>query len=246
MSIVRAVWAEPLKYKRSATRGLAFGVPLIYICLALLAFFISFLLSHNTGQPIQIIHENETGWAAITRTFDQFWQLLIVPFGLTILGTLATNTMHANRMWPMVVVQPVSRAALYLAQVVGLMLVILVGMVIIGLGWLLIGLLFGFGPVDWKVVLLSPLVSWLGSFGVVAIQVWMGTRARNFAWPITIGTAGAVISMILNAAGVWMFGPWNYPFMAQTMPLIAIPLSLVVGAVFTIIGMIDFSKQDWV
>ncbi len=243
MSLMRVLTAEPMKFRRSMVTYLTFGVPIIY--LGLIVLFLGYSILSHRGEHFYM--DTETPWQAAARMFDTPWIVLVVPFGVVILAALATQNMHANRMWSFVSTQPASRSALYLAQLIGVMGLVLLGMMFVGLGYLVIGLLFRFGvPVDWGLVLGRPLLAWTATFPILALQVWLGTRFSSFALPITIGVAGVVISIILRALGLWFISLWAFPYLVIEQTAQILFLSLGLGLLFTLLGLIDFNRQEQV
>lgn len=236
ISYLRLMFAEPIKYRRSAVIWLALGVPSLFNALMFLT---------NLFGRDRLLRPGATYWTALGDSFGIVWTVFVLPIGALILAALACNQVQADGMWRAILLQPVRRSSAYLAHLTGVLLVILAGSLVISLGMLLTGLVLFAEPVNWSVVLI-PVGGWLAMLPGVAIQVYLGTRLRSIAVPLAAGMGGYVAGLVGRQLGLGLAFPWIYPLMAQTgdMPALILPLSAALFAGLALLGMAAFRKMD--
>jgi hypothetical protein len=117
-----------------------------------------------------------------------------------------------------------------------------------GLGSLLIGgLATGFQAIPWNKIATSPLLMFLGSAGIISVQVWLATRYKAFAVSTGVALFGAIAGgLISNSATYWYYFPWTYPAFGlnDTKNTWAIGLSFAVALLTLIAATRDFQKRD--
>jgi hypothetical protein len=150
-------------------------------------------------------------------------------------------------MWRGLLVQPVSRAAVYAAHVIYLLALTLASSLIAGLGYLAAGgLLFRFPePVEWDVVFGYPVAARVAAFPAVTLQTWLGVRFRSIGVPLVVGAIGLTATFALDHAGeARLLLPWGYPMLVHPPGSRDTVLALSLGLLLAVLGALDFSRKD--
>lgn len=239
VSYLRLMSAEPLKYRRSAVKGLVLGVPALFSALT----FLGSLISGNRamgGEGANI----DAGWNVLGHSFSGVWLAFVVPLGVIILAALACHQMQSEGMWRAALMQPVERGSVYLAHLSGVALWVLGGTLIFSAGLLFTGLVVFGGPVHWDVVLGLPLAGWITSLPMLAVQIWLGTRIRNIAIPMAVGMGGYVCGLVGNALHIGYAFPWIYPTLIMQLNTMILFASAGIAVVLSALGAWSFVKTD--
>jgi lantibiotic transport system permease protein len=233
--------AEILKYRRTSALFLAIGIPLAINALFLLAYFLN-----ETVQKMSAPQR----WEFFLSSLYGSWAQLFLPVGLGILAALALGLEHQENQWKQVLSVGVPRVQIYFAKWLAVMWLVLLGSITLALGSLLVGgITTGFQSIPWNKLLTSPLLMFLGSTGIISIQVWLATRYRAFALSMGVALFGAIAGgLVSNSATYWYYLPWTYPAfgIADSKNTIAIGLSCAVAIITLILATWDFQKRDMI
>ena len=239
MTLFRALSAEALKLKRTPALLLALGVPVALCLLMLVAFTLS---DSNRGL------DGPRKWAALIGIATNLWTPLILPLGLAVLASLTVGLEWTENQWKHLLSLPVPRPILYLAKLLSLSGLVLLGSVVLVLGLAGVGwTLTEFGPIPWNSLLELAVRSFLASLPLLALQVWLSSRFRSFALAMGFGLAGIIAGEVAsNSSFYWRFVPWTYPSMSFNPALVTQVVGL--GTFFLIlvliVGLLDFSRKD--
>jgi lantibiotic transport system permease protein len=237
--MLNVIKAEILKYRRTSALFLAVGIPFAINLLFLLAFF----LNENL-QKVSV----EKRWDFFLSGLYGSWAQLFLPVGLGILAALALGLEHQENQWKQILALGVTRVQVYFAKWLAVMWLVLLGSITLGLGSLLVGgIITGFQAMPWTRVLTSPLLMFLGSAGIISVQVWLATRYKAFAVSTGVALFGAIAGgLISNSARFWYYFPWTYPAFGldSSKNTWAIGLSLAVAFVALVAATRDFQKRD--
>ncbi len=239
---LRALSAEFLKYRRTSALFLAVGVPVAIELLFLLIFILT-----PSVQKLPIAGR----WNFfVTTPISSIWIQLFLPLGMGIIAALVLNLEHQDNQWKHALVLGPSRVAVYLAKWLAVMALVLIGSIALAFsGFLIGGILTGFLSIPWLEMVKGAGLSFLGSFGIIAIQTWLSTRFRAFGINIGVALFGAILGAAAsNSAIYWRYIPWAYPSGAYDFPSptnqLAIGLSLALAVVVTVLAAWDFQRRD--
>ncbi len=236
-SYFRLLWAEPVKYRRSAVIWLALGVPALYV-------FLMFVTNLFGGGDM--VNGGGSRWASLENSFGNVWMVFVLPIGSMILAALACHQVQSDGMWRAILLQPVGRGSAYLAHLTGVVLIILSGSLVISAGMLLTGLLLFGEPVDWQVALGAVATGWVSMLPAVAFQVYLGSRTRSIAVSLAVGMGGFVAGLVGMQLGIGYVFPWVYPVLAGVgnIQAFVVPVSAVMFAGLALFGMFAFRRMD--
>ena len=145
------------------------------------------------------------------------WAMFLNPTLLATLATLMGDIEYRNNGWDFTLTQPHSRWRIFLAKLMVIvplhaaMTVIAVGFAIV-IGW-------GIGSITGKVptgdlsfpeLAMFVVRMMAGSFGILALQLWVALRWRNFLLPLSLGIGGTLVTLAVLMTGTrdadWF--PW--------------------------------------
>jgi lantibiotic transport system permease protein len=238
---LRALSAESLKYRRTSALFLAVGVPVAIELLYLLIFVLT-----PSVQKLPLAER----WNFFVGTPVSTWVQLFLPLGMGIIAALVLGLEHQDNQWKHALVLGPSRIAVYLAKWLAVMALVLLGSIALAFsGFIVGGILTSFQSIPWLEIAKGAGLSFLGSFGIIAIQTWLSTRFRAFGISIGVALFGAILGTAAsNSATYWKYIPWAYPNRASSFPSpdnqLAIGLSLALMLVVTILAAWDFRQRD--
>lgn len=239
--MLQVLSAEIQKYRRTSALFLATGIPLAINGLFLLAYFLNENLSKVTP---------EKRWDFFLGGLYSSWAQLFLPLGLGIIAALALGLEHQENQWKQILSLGVSRVQIYFAKWLAVMGLVLLGTITLMLGSLLVGgITTGFVATPWEKLLTAPLLMFLGSMGIISIQVFLATRFRAFAVSMGVALFGAIAGgLISNSAKYWLYFPWTYPAFGLPSPNsnTAIWLSAGFAVVFLVVAAKDFQQRDMI
>jgi lantibiotic transport system permease protein len=238
---LRALSAEMLKYRRTSALFLAVGVP---VAINLLFLLIYALTPRLQQMPL------EGRWEMFLQGGMSTWTQLFLPLGLGIIAALALNLEHGDNQWKHVLVLGPSRVAVYLAKLLAVVSLVLLGSVALGVSALLIGgAVTGFQSIPWADLARGPALTFVGGLGIVAVQTWLATRFKAFGSSLGVALFGAIVGgAAINSQTYWKFVPWSYPAGAYGLQVpnneLAMLLSVAVALVVTALAAWDFNRRD--
>lgn len=250
MSVLRALWAEQLKMKRTLALLLAPLIPLVIVSLQLAIVW-----------QRQDAFVGQKGWDAWDYHMNQtllMWLLLMFPLFITLETALLANLEHGNQQWKYLFSLPVPRAAIYLAKevsglaIVGLSLVaIFVEIIVSGIAMRYVMPGAGFeAAIPWQPFLRQVALAYVVSWLLISIHTWVATRWSNFVFPIAVGVVAMIIAVVAIQSDYGGWYPWTMPVMVLgvikdgQMPMSQLLAGSVGGLVVALLGCWDVTRRD--
>ena len=254
MTLLRVLYAESLKLKRTIALKMVVLAPAIIVLLTL------FLCSQA---PVSTLHRHGVydEWMELTRLNLKVWALLMMPLYITLQTALVAGLDHSENQWKSLLARPVPRWTFYMTKLfvaasmtVGATLCLLCGTVISGmiLPKLQPALIFKF-PLPWTAMLLDGAQMMGLAFLALTLQHWVSLRWRSFSVATGAGIIATVVGFFCVAAarhaGDWpQFFPWSLPMLVLGKePLLispALSISSALGFVVAAAGCWDFCRRE--
>jgi hypothetical protein len=186
--------------------------------------------------------------------------VVFLPLFILLCSTLLPQIEHRNNTWKQVLTSPQRLWQIYLSKFLVVQLLILVFLLaylpLMYLSAWLFGTIypvfqFADHALNWKLVVMNILETYVSVFAIAAIQFWLGMRFRNFIIPLAIGLVLWFVSCILLMemhSTTARYFPFSLPilinfskyqFMLGT--LLWCSVAYMVG--FTAIGYADFTMR---
>lgn len=210
--LVRALYAELLKTKRTLALWLAIIAPLVIIVLQV-------AMMWENRERWQVYYQEQNPWYEYGGQTFLLWGLLMLPLFVTLETALVAQWEHKNGQYKHLFALPIPRWAIYAAkQIVGAALIGLSTAALIGLtvlsGWLL-GLLvpgLGFGvAVPCLEFVKYGATMFLSAWLVLAIQTWVAQRWSSFAIASGVGVAMTVAGVVVLQSDWANLYPYTLP-----------------------------------
>lgn len=238
--LVRSLWAETLKYRRTPALFLALAGPFLVTVLI----GVVYALNPNLYgmSPAQ-------KWTWLENALYATWTVLFLPLGTAMIAALATNLEHADNQLKQILCLPPSRAAVYAAKLIAVLGLVLAGSLVLALSFAGLGALMGASsPIPWKTALGTPIMAFIVLLPVLGLSVWLGLCWKSFAVGTSLNIGGTVAgTLAARSSTYWLFVPWTYPFIA-TRPEAQLDRALILAAVLGVIviawGFFDFRRRD--
>jgi hypothetical protein len=143
--------------------------------------------------------------------------LLFLPLLTGVFSAFVCRYEHIGGGWKQLLAMPVSRASVYFAKFL-LVLILLAGAQLLFLGGLLcIGWMKGYSvPIPWDEVIQSVLGGWFACFPLVALQMFVSVAWSSFAAPLAINVVFTIPNiLVVNSAKYGPIYPWAQPFISM-------------------------------
>lgn len=211
MAILRALYAEQLKIKRTLALWLAPLAPLVIIALQM-----AIVLERQQYYRAQ---DAADAWIEYGGQTVFLWTVLLLPLFITLETALLANLEHGNGQWKHLFALPLPRGAVYAAKQVSGMVIIGLSMaalyVYIPLSGLALRLLtpgLGFeAPVPWWDFFCYIGLAYLASWLILALHTWIGQRWQSFVVASAVGVAAMVVAVVAIQSNWAAWYPWTLP-----------------------------------
>lgn len=210
IALIRALWAEALKTKRTLAFWLALVAPLLVVGLNTLIY------CQRGGFPVQ---EGQTAWMWYAQMTFVFWSLLMLPLFVTLETALLAGLEHRNDHWKHLFALPVPRWTVYATKqvagmaLIGLSMLALAGFVVVsGLGLRAFRPGLGFeATVPGLQIFGFAIFIYLSSWLIIALHTWVSLRWQSFVVAVGFGIAMTVAGMVVINSDWASFYPWVLP-----------------------------------
>ncbi|MGE7676365.1 ABC transporter permease [Lysinibacillus sp. NPDC094403] len=240
-----------------ARRSWSWRIVLFFATLPLVLLLIFAFLSNgqvNTNPDI----EYTDLWKRFV--FSVHWILIFsLPLGITIQASITANIEHQGNSWKQTLSLPLKKSDVYISKFITLLMYNMFSAVILTLGIITIGVVFGIGRnIEWYTVLAGGFYPYIAALPIMAIQLWLSISITNQAFPIIFGTvfgmAGLFFSM--NKFTKWL--PWAYPVNATPVTVISdtnnmilnhdihyiVIIAIIEGVLLLFLGLVNFLKRE--
>ena len=243
MTMLRALYAELLKLRRTMAFRMVFVTPLL---VALLQFF-ALWRTKKFGADFRL-------WEMLPNNMLAIWAVFMMPLLITLETALLNGIEHADRQWKHILALPVPRHTVYLAKFVTAQALTALSTLVLCVLTLLVGLavmrlrpeLAGSGPLPYAWLAKHAALVWLAAWLIVAIHTWVSIRWSGFALALGTGIAGTFFALFAASASVGEYYPWLLPmnvFSAERFAT-ALWLGAAGGALAALLGCLDFVRRD--
>jgi len=236
---------EWFKLKRQKVSLLLIIVPLISVLLGIGNFFGNY--------DVLMDQPDDNAWLEMWTQITLFYGILFLPISSGIFAALVCRTDHLNGGWKLQFALPVSRSIIYWAKLIVILSLVLIMQLILLVCCLIAGKIAGIDdtiPIGF--MLGAILLSWLGTFSLCAIQLWLSYRIKSFGIPLSINIVLALMVFAAFASKWGMLYPWAQPAFAiaapqespvESMPLFIASIVIIFGVLVTLISA-RFGKSD--
>lgn len=235
---------ELLKLKHSKILGIVMFLPLFFVILGFANFLRYRDLFTSKGQNI---------WQQVYTQSSMFYGLFLMALFITILVAVLVRIENSGDNFKRILALPVKRSDIYISK-----LFIGCGMVLLNL-FVFTLLIIAAGIVAAphnesmpREIIYSPLLCFIASLPVIAIQYYLTMKFENIAVPLGVGVVFSLPSVLINNTRYWILFPWAYPGRALlngsnlNFPFsnYMYILSVAVFVIFIIVGVYEFNKKD--
>lgn len=259
MSIQDLLSAELLKLRRTK---------FIWISLFLNLFIPAILFFHyyaGSWKP----EPGNTSWGSYIADASQTWFMFVYIIFIAIIVSLIINIENSSNSWKHLLSLPISHIEVIFSKIIFSLILVGLANVIFLLSVFSSGeILTVFAPklhfyqssLDLSQFLKIVLLSYLSSFLMVVIQVWLSFRTKNLIIPVSIGVIAALFNIFArNSIFVQYFFPWTQPssiirivgFTGATAPAAhgqsiteVLLFSLLSFIVITLLSVWDLNRRD--
>ncbi len=234
--LLRAVYAESLKLKRSLALLAALLIPLVLA-------FANFMntVQRGIGRPAL---ELTNPWSLYLIYALELWVIFALPLLVSVLAALLADLDHRAKAWKQLFALPFPRSTVFASKWLVLAGITLLSTLVFGAanlaGGILVHLLrpeLGLGlPIPVLEAFIKPLIAWLLALFMISIHLWISLWWPSFLVSVTVGFAASISNIFLINSKLYehsFVSPWAMPIQAydrwQTILIYAL-----LGAVVTV------------
>jgi ABC-2 type transport system permease protein len=191
------ILSERLKYKRSFARKLALIAPL---------FFALYGVIVRAYLPDQSL----LAWDALLAMIFNWWPVLFVPIGVSLLCALAENRERKAGRYRSLRANDISLPKLWLGKIVVLGYYQLLSSVVLAAAAIAAGLIAAGGDIPLLKIVEASLLIWLVSLGLIPMHLYAAFRFGAFAG-LALGGAAMFAGVLAAPGSYWIAVPWSWP-----------------------------------
>ena len=241
---------DRIKFKRSKLLLIASVFPLFVFIMNFSDFYLRLDFNRELAQEL---HTTEWSFLVISCHWAMF---IMVPLSITIFASKIVNIEHEANTWKILFALPISKYSIYLSKFIYLFLLCMFSATFIVGSLLFIGIFLDFnGPIPWDLILKQAFYPYIVSFPLMAFQLWVSMVCQNQIIPISLGIIFTLSGFFLQNVKwlFWVYPIWGTPILPSdefnkviinTDLSFFFNMSLTVGLLFLIGGMIHFSKRE--
>lgn len=247
--ILRGIWSETLKLKRSL-------VLIVTLLIPLFPAFANVASCLQSGMGTAL--DDAVGlspWSLYFRYAFKLWTIFALPMIVAIISALLANVDHQPKTWKMLFALPFPRAGIFAGKWVALSGLTLLSNLVFTLANLAGGTLVHFVrpevglefPVPVGEAFSVALISWLLSLLMISIHLWVSLRWSSFLVSITLGFIATVSNLFLIAS--YLFGrsaisPWAMPVQVYGDWQGSLPAALLGALLVSLLAWRGFASRD--
>lgn len=194
------------------------------------------------------------GPAGVYGVFNVMYMFLgfVMLLNTALLAGMIAGVEHESNSWKQLLTLPISRAVLYWAKALWVLVLLLCTALLIIAGLLLLWICYTSEPLPFQFLIRQIVYSFLASAAVLGLQMWLSVQFSNQAIPMSIGLLGAVSGLFIardSSAALWTWvWPWAYPTLSS--PFMAHPgrwigISAGLGALLLAAGTLHFKNKQF-
>lgn len=251
--ISRLILSNNIKAKRSWCWFITFLFAILPLALILIYGFLS------DGQINKNLNLEYTElWRRFV--FSIHWILIFsLPLGITIQASMIANLEHQGNSWKQLLSLPLKKSHVYLSKFITLFIYNLFSAVLLTIGIITVGIVFGIGNnIEWYTVLAGGFYPYIAALPIMAIQLWLSISLTNQAFPIIFGTVFGMVGLFLSMNKFTKWLPWAYPVKATPVTVTSdsnnmilnydiyyiVLLAIIEGLLLLFLGLVNFLKRE--
>ncbi|PAK44049.1 ABC transporter permease [Priestia megaterium] len=236
---------EWFKLKRQKIWILLMVVPFISVILGLASFLGNY--------DVLMDEKGDNGWLESWTQITLFYGMLFLPISSGIYAAMVCRTDHLNGGWKLQFSLPIPKGIIYLSKLTIILLLILLMQLFLVLFYLIGGTIIHIdNPIPVTFILSAILLSWLGTFSLSSIQLWLSFKIKSFGIPLGINIFLSFLVFAAYTSKWGMLYPWAQPSFAistpdespiQSYPLF-ISIVFITFLIFVLITSFRFKRAD--
>lgn len=196
---------------------------------------------------------DDNAWLESWTQITLFYGILFLPISSGLFAAMVCRTEHLSGGWKLQFSLPIPRKTIYLSKLLIVLSLILIMQLVLITFYLIAGRILNIeSPIPWLFLLTAIFISWIGTFTLSTIQLWLSFKIKSFGIPLGINIMLSLFVFGAFSSKLGMFYPWAQPSFAisapdespvESMPvfIIVIILTFLLSVTFTTF---KFNKND--
>lgn len=162
---------------------------------------------------------DDNAWLEAWTQITLFYGIFFLPISSGILAALVCRTEHLNGGWKLQLTLPISKTRMFISKLVVVVSLTLLLQLSLVFFFLIGGKMIEIQHIiPWSFIFTAVFFSWLCTFTLSTIQLWLSYKIKSFGIPLSINI---VLSLLVFAAytdKIGIFYPWAQPSFAIAAP----------------------------
>lgn len=236
---------EIFKLKRQKIWILIIAVPLLSVLLG----YGNFIGNYD----VLMDRPEDNAWFEAWTQITLFYGIIFLPVSSGIFAALVCRTEHLNGGWKLQFSLPFPKQTIYLSKLFVVLSLIFFMQMFLFLFNILGGKLLGINdPIPWLFLFTAVFISWIGTFTLSTIQLWLSFKIKSFGIPLGINIVLSLLVFAAYTSKLGMLYPWAQPAFAisspDESPIDSMPIFIgvvIITFLFSVTtASIRFSKSD--
>lgn len=178
---------------------------------------------------------------------------IFLPLFIAIIAAIIHQTEFKQNSWKNILSLPITKSSVYMSKLICILIFSFLLIGLNSLGLILVGKITGFPePLQHSLFIKHVIYQFIGIFGVAAIHNFLSAYFKNGVIPVAIGFGGFIFAYsFINGSPkptLAKLFPYCHAFYNGTFkdfqPNVALYGGIIVGIIFTAIGIFEFNKKD--
>lgn len=216
----------------------------------------------NMGLGVVYLHDLaeffQPSWFTFYMHSISFHAMFFFPLYTGLFATFLCFYEHRNGGWKQLASLPCERQHIFYAKGIVLLCLTLITQTAFFIGYCITGLILSVpGEIPWRALFISILGGWFGIFPLMAAQLWISSKIKNFGAAMVMNISCVLPNLVLtglhSSIGSWL--PFTAPYYimfpqgVNLSPAFDLAPYLVIisftFAVYFFLGRRSFMKRDW-
>ncbi|MEK4082248.1 ABC transporter permease [Solibacillus sp. FSL K6-1126] len=190
--------------------------------LIILVPFISVLLGFGNfmgNYSVLMDQLGDNAWLEAWTQITLFYGIIFLPISSGLFAALICRTEHLNGGWKLQFSLPFPQKNIFFSKLFIVLTLILFMQVFLSIFYLIGGMILNIeDSIPWLFLLTAVFLSWVGTFTLSTIQLWLSFKIKSFGIPLAINIMFSLLVFGAYTSKLGMLYPWAQPSFAISSP----------------------------
>ncbi|MDQ0300221.1 hypothetical protein J2S78_002668 [Salibacterium salarium] len=151
---------------------------------------------------------DDNAWLEAWTQVTLFYGIIFLPISSGLFAAFVCRTEHLSGGWKLQFSLPIPKKTIYLSKLFIVLAFILMMQIILIAFFLIGGLINIDSTIPWSFLLSAVILSWVGTFTLATVQLWLSFKIKSFGIPLGINVILSLLVFAAYSFRAGMFYPW--------------------------------------